>query len=592
MISVHKAVKSRLLSGRLVISLVAAVGYFMFAAITISLTSDGRNHATVWPADAVILSLLLCAPKRHWPYILLAGWAGNLVANGITRGWVAGLILYGAINMGQAWLAARFLRRSEADANLLADPHTVGRFILWAGLVAPLAGAFTGSLVSWLNYGEPFIPSFVRWYSSNALGFLVFTPFLKALFDGSYASCFASRSLAQRGEAAALIVAHAALCAFVFMQRDLPLLFLPISSLLLLSFRLGRQATMAGVMIVAIVGAVAAIDHTGPMALIHGSGVFEAVFFQIYLAILLATTLPVAAIVSSRMEALTSLAEREETLRLIMANSPDAVLSFDADGICRWADGPLQEFFGLDASMFKGASLLDLASQTSDELIHMHMADGSDHTSPKTVEFSPLYRPFVTIEASLRTLGRAGHPMGTVITLRDITSRKAREIAITRRAETDDLTGVLNRAGFRQKMKQALEETSRPTSLALIDVDYFKSINDSYGHPVGDAVLVEIARRLQAGTREADVVGRLGGDEFAILFRCDLDMAQAACERIALAVAREPVFSEGPLLVLASVSCGVAEFCPGSSRAQLFDRADAALYEVKRTGRNGVHAAA
>jgi diguanylate cyclase (GGDEF)-like protein len=118
-------------------------------------------------------------------------------------------------------------------------------------------------------------------------------------------------------------------------------------------------------------------------------------------------------------------------------------------------------------------------------------------------------------------------------------------------------------------MEIALRDTSWPTALALVDVDRFKSINDSHGHAIGDAVLAEIARRLKTGMREDDVVARLGGDEFAILFRCDLETAKVACERIARAIAGEPMRLKGGCLVHASISCGVAGLRSGGSRDQL-----------------------
>lgn len=577
---------------RFAAALLAVAGYFAVAATTISLTSDGRSHATVWPADAVILALLLNSPKRHWPLILLAGWGGNFLANGVTRGWTAGILLYGAINMGQVYLAARFLRRSGAGENLLADMGSVGRFILWAGVVAPAIGAAAGSLVSWFNYGQPFGPSFARWYASNALGLLVCTPFFQALLTGGYTRCFVEKTWRQRAEAAVLIAGHTALALLVFWQARVPLLFLFFPSLLILAFRLGRLGTMAGVMIVAAVGVSAALHGQGPIALVQHDLLMQAVFFQIYLAVLLGTALPVATIVASRMEALTSLAEREEMLRFIMAHSPDAILHFDAEGMCRWADGPLEEVLGLDARGLMGLSLEELALRTGDTLMRLNRAAGSDRGSERIAEFSPSFRSNVTLEASVRRLGSAEHPLGTVIALRDITARKAKEIAISRRAETDDLTGVLNRAGFRKRMEIALRDTSRPTALALVDVDRFKSINDSHGHPSGDAVLAEIARRLKAGMREDDIVARLGGDEFAILFRCDLETARAACERVAQAIASEPVRLDDGYCVHASISCGVAWLRPGGSRDQLFNAADEALYDVKRAGRNGVRAAA
>src|SRR5687768_16897359 len=94
MIDVGKTADSKTRSACLRAVLAGAIGYFLLAATTVRLTSDGRNHATVWPADAVILALLLTSPRRRWPAIVLAGWLANLVANGVTRGWMPGLVLY------------------------------------------------------------------------------------------------------------------------------------------------------------------------------------------------------------------------------------------------------------------------------------------------------------------------------------------------------------------------------------------------------------------------------------------------------------------------------------------------------------------
>jgi diguanylate cyclase (GGDEF)-like protein len=95
-----------------------------------------------------------------------------------------------------------------------------------------------------------------------------------------------------------------------------------------------------------------------------------------------------------------------------------------------------------------------------------------------------------------------------------------------------------------------------------------------------------------AGTREDDVVGRLSGDEFAILFRCGLETARAACERITRMIAAEPIVIAGNVRVLTSISCGLAQMHPGMTCDALFDSADLALYEAKRSGRNGVRAVA
>lgn len=570
----------------------AGGGYFVLAATTIELTSNGRNHATVWPADALILALLLNAPRRLWPAIVMAGWIGNALANGAVRGWMAGIVLYGAINMAQTLFAALLLGRVARGANLLEDMRATGRFLLFAGCLAPALGAAAGAIASLLNYGEPLGPSFLRWFSSTALGLLIGTPFLQAVFDGTYRRAFAAGNGKRRLEMIALLAGHAALTALVFAQSRLPLLFLPYSSLLLLSFRLGRAGTFVGVALIALAGAIAAYCNVGPMALLHQGPFFESLFFQGYLGVILCTALPVAATVASRQEALRELAGHRTALQQMLRHSPDGILSFDETGICRWADGPLREFTGLQPHDFVGRTLAQVAEHTSMELLSLAQAARNPDDATPTCDFASRLTPDRTLEASIGVVMQGEERTGLVITLRDISVRASREAAISRMAETDDLTGAFNRKGFRSRLTDAVEARRMPVTLALIDVDHFKAINDTFGHSVGDRLLAGVAARLSASIRNGDVVGRLGGDEFAILFDCDVETARMVCERIAESLRRLPVLDETAFNLTVSISCGIAQLRPGMTRGEFYDMADVALYEVKRAGRDGVRAAA
>jgi diguanylate cyclase (GGDEF)-like protein/PAS domain S-box-containing protein len=156
----------------------------------------------------------------------------------------------------------------------------------------------------------------------------------------------------------------------------------------------------------------------------------------------------------------------------------------------------------------------------------------------------------------------------------------------------DQLTGVANRQLLEQSLAEALEAASardEPLAVLFLDVDDFKSINDGFGHAVGDMVLVELALRLSAGVRSEDVVGRIGGDEFvAICANADEAAATAIAERI-LRLTNEPItIAAGQ--ISASVSVGVSMFQPGvhprPAPEQLLVRADRAMYESKGAGKN------
>jgi diguanylate cyclase (GGDEF)-like protein len=179
---------------------------------------------------------------------------------------------------------------------------------------------------------------------------------------------------------------------------------------------------------------------------------------------------------------------------------------------------------------------------------------------------------------------------GMVRTFTDITLRKRAEARIAEMATHDELTGLANRTLFRERLAQAFGRTQRygePFALFMLDLDRFKPINDSLGHPVGDEVLKEAALRLQFCVRETDTVVRLGGDEFAILQAQATTQDEAAelAQRILDAIA-EPIEINGHKLEIGT-SIGIA-FAPrdAADQDQLVAKADQALYEGKKNGRH------
>ncbi len=157
-------------------------------------------------------------------------------------------------------------------------------------------------------------------------------------------------------------------------------------------------------------------------------------------------------------------------------------------------------------------------------------------------------------------------------------------------ARTDVLTGLPNRRAFDQAADEQFKlwkEKKAVFALALLDIDFFKSVNDTYGHPAGDAVLVEVAARLKQFAGQDFKIGRYGGEEFVILLPCNLHKAAAQVERFRNAIASEPVALENEPLRI-TVSCGVAEIRNDERLGNLFRRADEALYSAKLGGRNRV----
>lgn len=160
---------------------------------------------------------------------------------------------------------------------------------------------------------------------------------------------------------------------------------------------------------------------------------------------------------------------------------------------------------------------------------------------------------------------------------------------LERMATTDKLTGLYNRHSGEILFDQAIIEANRNQSalaVLLLDIDFFKRINDRHGHQAGDLVLIVCARLIQSSLRESDIVCRWGGEEFlVVLKRCDLDAAYRLAEKIRIAVA-EKIFVWGNEELSVHMSLGVVQRLPGELREHLLHRADAALYQAKHNGRN------
>jgi diguanylate cyclase (GGDEF)-like protein len=166
---------------------------------------------------------------------------------------------------------------------------------------------------------------------------------------------------------------------------------------------------------------------------------------------------------------------------------------------------------------------------------------------------------------------------------------------LQRLAHHDVLTGLKNRRRFEEDLHTELARSRRERStgaLLLLDLDDFKTVNDSRGHPIGDRVIEEIADVLGRRTRETDVLARIGGDEFAIVLpHCDAEEARAVADTITAAIREHVPHPDGVPQITASI--GVALFGEGTEASfdSVLADADAAMYAAKQAGRDGVQLA-
>jgi diguanylate cyclase (GGDEF)-like protein len=212
--------------------------------------------------------------------------------------------------------------------------------------------------------------------------------------------------------------------------------------------------------------------------------------------------------------------------------------------------------------------------------------------------FLELYNARMELERALSSLSERNRQLQA-----EIAERQRMEAQMRHQATHDTLTGLPNRALFHDRLEHAMQRAPRADqgfALVLLDIDGFKAINDTYGHPAGDALLKAIASRLAALVRSNDTVARLGGDEFALIVEDfdEMPLLMERCQQIVVALAAPyPLHGrDGAFVAKVSASLGVALW-HGSEQSdeQLIQNADRALYQAKEAGRNrcvlGTHAA-
>ncbi len=280
-------------------------------------------------------------------------------------------------------------------------------------------------------------------------------------------------------------------------------------------------------------------------------------------------------------------------LETALANMSQGLCMYDGEGRLVLANARYFEIFGFDREVIRPGT------RYREVLAHSFAA--GNYPGRSLEEVIAAREAFVAMRvrdtrllrlASSGRVARIMHePMpdgGWILTFEDVTERRRAEERIVFMARHDPLTGLANRAQFQEKLEQAVQQAARGSCFALLclDLDGFKAVNDTLGHPAGDRLLQAVAARLMQLVREIDTVARLGGDEFAIvqLGATEAKEAAALAERILAAIA-QPFDIDGQS-VMVGTSIGVA-LAPadGADVETLMRNADLALYRSKAEGR-------
>lgn len=286
--------------------------------------------------------------------------------------------------------------------------------------------------------------------------------------------------------------------------------------------------------------------------------------------------------------------EAEARLATVVQSSRDAIISMSLDcAIETWNPGATRVLGHCEGDMV-GRNVCTVMPPTSRNTFEksLERIRWGGHPLPYDTQWFRSDESLIDLAVNVFGLHDiSGDLIGFSAIARDITIQVAAQRQLERLARFDTLTGLVNRAEIIARLRGALNDLRNPglhLGVLFCDIDHFKGINDTWGHSVGDLVLTTVADRIGECVRENDTVGRMGGDEMMVLLPGLHSLAEAAqiAEKIRCRAA-EPIY-HGEQDVHASLSIGATLAVPGESVSTMTARADVAMYEAKRAGRNTV----
>jgi len=273
----------------------------------------------------------------------------------------------------------------------------------------------------------------------------------------------------------------------------------------------------------------------------------------------------------------------------LVQHSSDAILVLDRSGRIDYASPSTANVLKSSPDELSGRMFLELVEEEDRARVANTLEGRQDESPSPPFEFE-LLTPIgaLQVEAACTNLLYSADVRGIVVNMRDVSERKEFERQLAHRAFHDELTGLTNRVLFRDRVEHALARVGRGSSLAVLflDLDDFKTVNDTLGHQAGDELLRVIAGRLSAAARAADTAARLGGDEFAMLMEDDANDASELVAQRLLASIAAPISIEDRAITM-TASIGIARALPGESLQvdTLLRNADVAMYEAKASGK-------
>lgn len=577
------------------------IAWLICAHTALELSQGADGIAAVWPPSGIFVAALLFFDRRR--RLMTAGWVA--AASMVSNLWAGSSFLatsgYTIANLVEGYLVFLLMGGSGSARFSLSHPRNMARF----GLAAVFAGGVSALMAGILsgNLAFAFLSS---WASTVTLGMLIVTPVILfiATDPPNRRELFSLKSLWTM-----LVVTILSVAAFG--QADVPLLFLPVMGIAIATATLRLSGAAGALVIVAAIGSILTAQGAGPVTLFFPTTEEQVLFFQVYLVALLTSSLPLAYLLS----------QRESDLATIAGHAARLEAAERAAKVGHWRFGPVDNTVHWSREALRICGFAEDEQPSFEQWIALHMPNDRERIRAFIVEATTHGLPFafesrieraqgdivhVDCRGDVETddQGRVTALFGTILDVTDraetmrqlelARARAEREAAEVRLlAATDPLTGMPNRRCILANLAEAMDESllsDVPLSIAMIDIDHFKAVNDTFGHGYGDQVIKKIADILCDEACGRDSVGRLGGEEFLFVFP---GCTTAELDERFITIRKRLASIEWDRPVDVTLSIGVAQLQIGWDERDLMRAADEALYDAKDAGRNrhAIHAA-
>ncbi len=585
--------------------------YFLAACFSFEIALGVSGVATVWPASGVFVSALLLARRNQIAAMAIAVAAASIAANVLYGASLGTALAFTTANVVEGLLISQLVIRTSGVPRTLDDQRWLATFF-GAAVVGSAASAAIAALLA----GELTLPFFVVWFTTVCLGMLIVTPLIVAAANEfplklKQVSCGSVLRFALFTGFVGIV------CWAALALGEGQFLFLPVIAIAAATYTYGSRGAAISISLIAVI-ATLETDFSAPVI-----GEFalqwDTLFLQFYLLSLLCSVWPLSALMAEKAKLIDRYVQSTELLELAEKTARVGHWALEPDNATLIWSEEVFHIHGIDPGEPQLVGAMPLGEAGS--LNRYHPEDRDRVRSLLLAAMEDLV-PFayeariVRPDGVIRYVSSIGRPRydasgafrGLFGTFQDITEqtetlealRVARRDALReaktalRLSETDELTGIANRRKVFGELRAAArvaKASGTPMTIAVIDIDHFKAVNDRHGHHAGDKVLKRVAQIVSEQLRLGDCVGRIGGEEFLVVLPGeDGAAAHDIVERLRVEVAAEAWDIAGLEQVTMSAGLAAVDEIEGVEKA--VQKADRALYEAKQSGRNLLRIAA